>query len=151
MRTCDNVSTVNDCETANSVIYCICNTNLCNQKKMITIRTDMKQKSEKKRRRPENPVSTTDDEDLAESSGMGEHNYSGERKKVWTNNIEKPKQIMQITLKPATEALNLTTTSPSLSNNAKTFKDKTFLLFTLVFLGNLIVFTRRESFTRINI
>lgn len=164
IRTCEE-RPLNDCKTANGVIYCYCNTDLCNSKKAIAIRNEQrqlqkKQKTEKKK----NAMLATDDEDLEEASGMGDtNNYSEERRRTWPakNNINtninqdnygKTKQIMQITLAPATEALNLTTPRPRSNNSSAacshTINTKNVLSLLLILLGINLITIRNTAITR---
>lgn len=153
---------------ANGVIYCYCNTDLCNSKKTVAIRTEQRQLQKKlKTEKKKNAMAlATDDEDLEEASGMGEsNNDSGERRRTYAvknnfntntnqDNYGKTKQIMQITLAPATEALNLTTPRPVGLNNSSAacshkINTKNVLSLVLILLGiNLITFTRNTTITR---
>ncbi|XP_063709506.1 uncharacterized protein LOC134838004 [Culicoides brevitarsis] len=128
IRTCET-RTLNDTKMANGVIYSYCNSNLCNWKKADVTRREQKakDKQEKERKKVILQSPPTDDEDLDEASGMGDpSNYSGERQRQYTvkhanNNYGgggKAKEIMQITLAPATEALNHTTPRTVMGSNS---------------------------------
>lgn len=163
IRTCEE-RPLNDCKMANGVIYCYCNTDLCNAKKAIAIRNEQRQLQKKlqstKAEKKKSAMDTTDDEDLEESSGSGEsNNFPGDRRRNWApkNNINtninqdgKPKQIMQITLAPATEALNLTTPRPARSNSsgATCLHTKNVLLLLLILLGINLITIRNTTITR---
>lgn len=154
---------------ANGVIYCYCNTDLCNAKKALTIKNEQRQlqKQKQKTEKKKSAIVSTDDEDLEESSGMGDsNNYSEERRRTWSvrnnintnvnqdnNNYGNTKQIMQITLKPATEALNLTTTPRPITNNSNvaslhTINTKNVLLVVFILLGINLITIRNTGIAR---
>uniref|UniRef100_A0A336KZT6 CSON001543 protein n=1 Tax=Culicoides sonorensis TaxID=179676 RepID=A0A336KZT6_CULSO len=166
IRTCQEPP-LNDCKTANGVIYCYCNSDLCNSKKAVAIRLEQrkerqnKQKAEKKK----NAMLATDDEDLEESSGLGEtNNYSEERRRTYAlrnnmnvnnndaENYGKTKQIMQITLAPASNVLNLTTPRP-ISNSSNSLRptntNNVLSLLLCILMGiNVIMLRNTLSSTR---
>lgn len=124
LRTCTN-ERLNDCAVANDVIYCYCTGDLCNKEKAKLVRQRELTKRKTNEMHLRTPA-TTDDEDLEESSGLGElqrpvsqqtkkqlitptDHHLLQQQSAQNNN----KKGWMITLKPATEALNLTTSSPS--------------------------------------
>lgn len=151
MRTCAD-HPLNDCATANDIIYCYCKDDLCNNQKAKIIR-----EREQKKRKPEiahiKTPPPTDDEDLEEASGLGEMVYPTEthgKKQLApppSSSAEHgSKKNYMITLKPATEALNLTTSSPIADAASSTNTQHTLSVFILS-LANLIMMI---SFLRIN-
>uniref|UniRef100_A0A182SPM4 Uncharacterized protein n=1 Tax=Anopheles maculatus TaxID=74869 RepID=A0A182SPM4_9DIPT len=79
IRTCGESLAINDCKSANSIDYCYCSTDLCNQ----LTRTEIRRSIETALMHAHNrnrlggvgmhhhpPPNNSDDEDMAESSGM---------------------------------------------------------------------------------
>lgn len=130
-RTCANDLGLDDCAFANEILYCYCTGDLCNRVKAKVLRQDQKRrdaeklKNEKHLRTP----ATTDDEDLEESSGLGELQRPVLQQQQTKKQLSTPtdhhlqqsasqdnnnnKKNYMVTLRPSTEALNLTTSSPS--------------------------------------
>uniref|UniRef100_A0A7G3B6J0 Uncharacterized protein n=1 Tax=Lutzomyia longipalpis TaxID=7200 RepID=A0A7G3B6J0_LUTLO len=69
VRTCDSLP-LNDCQTANGVKYCYCNTDLCNGK-LVTPPTRNVNENQHKNLHSRDEDDITDDEDFMEASGMG--------------------------------------------------------------------------------
>ncbi|GAB0093725.1 hypothetical protein DMENIID0001_088990 [Sergentomyia squamirostris] len=69
VRTCDSLP-LNDCQTANGVKYCYCNTDLCNGK-LVTPPTRNVNEHLHRSTHHEHDDDITDDEDFMEASGMG--------------------------------------------------------------------------------
>lgn len=122
---------LNDCAVANDVIYCYCTGELCNKDKAKLVRQQQVQRRKNNEMHLRTPA-TTDDEDLEESSGLGElqrpvpqqtkkqlltptdHQLQNEQQhQQQQNSNNNNKKGWMVTLRPATEALNLTTSSPS--------------------------------------
>ncbi|XP_055550853.1 uncharacterized protein LOC129733214 [Wyeomyia smithii] len=74
LRTCGENLSINDCKSANKIDYCYCSEDLCNSLKRTQIRREIEdsqlgiQSQHLHQREPHN----SDDEDLSESSGMGD-------------------------------------------------------------------------------
>lgn len=144
-RTCANDLGLDDCAFANEILYCYCTGDLCNREKAKVLRQDAKRREAEKHKN-ENHMrtpATTDDEDLEESSGDGElhrpvpqqtkkqlitptDHHLQQQQSAQNNN----KKGWMITLKPATEALNLTTSSPSSAMATATITTSTMVIVT---------------------
>ncbi|XP_058822461.1 uncharacterized protein LOC131684012 isoform X2 [Topomyia yanbarensis] len=115
LRTCGESLSINDCKSANKIDYCYCSEDLCNSLKRTQIRREIEdaqsgaQSEHLKQHEPNN----SDDEDLSESSGMGDsherHRLGGHHRTAlgggnhnMHNHLEKDFATTQIvmTLKP---------------------------------------------------
>lgn len=142
-RTCTELS-MNDCQTANQVHYCYCNTDYCNGEKTENIRK--RQSHHKHHNRVTiSPAMNEDDEDDSESSGMADLN-SFENSNVSQDHIQEHEQetkptvedtlVVQTTETEVFEQSHLTTTLPSSSGHTS-FDTRIFLMMFVCI--NLIV------------
>lgn len=151
MRTCAD-QPLNDCAVANDVIYCYCKDDLCNSKKAKLIREQLKQKKKVEATQHVKTPPPTDDEDLEESSGMGEITYGTEqRKKQIASPVDTSSMTnkFQLTLKPVTEALNITTPSPATNLSGASTTINTCSITNKILLI-LTILTFSTNFLRIN-
>ncbi|XP_059619940.1 uncharacterized protein LOC132263936 [Phlebotomus argentipes] len=77
VRTCDSLP-LNDCQTANGVKYCYCNTDLCNGKLVTPPTRNVNENHRKNHRSHDEDEDITDDEDFMEASGLGSDPSSSE-------------------------------------------------------------------------
>ncbi|XP_055635241.1 uncharacterized protein LOC129775061 [Toxorhynchites rutilus septentrionalis] len=130
LRTCGESLSINDCKSANKIDYCYCSEDLCNGLKRTQIRQDIensRRRAQSEHLRQHEP-STSDDEDLSESSGMEDshekHRSDSHRRAgllgptSHNSNVHNDKDVattqLIITLKPipTTERRNNNSTSP---------------------------------------
>ncbi|XP_050084258.1 uncharacterized protein LOC126570507 [Anopheles aquasalis] len=118
MRTCGENFAINDCKSANGINYCYCSTELCNRLTRQEIRRSITAAQAQGQQHLRNrlygnqghpdhhrqPPNNSDDEDMAESSGMDSDRSEQTRSHASSNEHRDVTTQITITLKPVANA-----------------------------------------------
>ncbi|XP_055698363.1 uncharacterized protein LOC129798903 [Phlebotomus papatasi] len=128
VRTCDSLP-LNDCQTANGVKYCYCNTDLCNGKLVTPPTRNVNENRQKNHRAPaDEDEDITDDEDFMEASGMGNDPMSRENDRNTLDSSNYDDSMW------STANIQLTTRHPSPKSSKSAHTSVNIPIFALVHL-----------------